>query len=148
VDDLVKSGVDFIKIQSLIPRMATSPLSLKPGTCTFPSWAMYRHGQGIRSFECRQKSIEHFTGVFEGCSTIEDALLKGPKGRAWFRHLRPARAPCSSTFREEPDLQVPTLVWERGQWLIDEIDLSHDPHTKYAPAAWKDRTWPCSQKIF
>jgi imidazolonepropionase-like amidohydrolase len=37
---------------------------------------------------------------------------------------------------------VPTLVWERGQWLVDDIDLSHDPLTKYAPAAWKDRTWP------
>ena len=38
--------------------------------------------------------------------------------------------------------QVPTLVWERGQWLVDDIDLSHDPLTKYAPAAWKDHTWP------
>ena len=26
-----------------------------------------------------QKSIEHFTGIFEGCSTIEDQLIKGPK---------------------------------------------------------------------
>ena len=33
-------------------------------------------------------------------------------------------------------------MWERGQWLVDDIDLSHDPLTKYAPAAWKDRTWP------
>ena len=38
--------------------------------------------------------------------------------------------------------QVPTLVWERGQWLIDAIDKSHDPLIRYAPAAWKDRTWP------
>jgi imidazolonepropionase-like amidohydrolase len=38
--------------------------------------------------------------------------------------------------------QVPTLAWERGQWLVDDIDLSRDPLIKYAPAAWKDRTWP------
>jgi hypothetical protein len=38
--------------------------------------------------------------------------------------------------------QVPTLVWERGQWLVDDIDLTQDPLTRYAPAAWKDRTWP------
>lgn len=37
---------------------------------------------------------------------------------------------------------MPTLVWERGQWLIDAIDKSHDPLIRYAPAAWKDRTWP------
>jgi hypothetical protein len=37
---------------------------------------------------------------------------------------------------------VPTLVWERGQWLVDDIDKTHDPLTKYAPHAWKDRTWP------
>jgi hypothetical protein len=38
--------------------------------------------------------------------------------------------------------QVPTLVWERGQWLVDDIDLSHDPLIKYAPGAWKDHMWP------
>jgi imidazolonepropionase-like amidohydrolase len=37
---------------------------------------------------------------------------------------------------------VPTLVWERGQWLVDDIDKTHDPLSRYAPAAWKDRTWP------
>ncbi len=38
--------------------------------------------------------------------------------------------------------QVPTLVWERGQWLVDDIDKTHDPLTKYAPHVWKDQTWP------
>jgi hypothetical protein len=38
--------------------------------------------------------------------------------------------------------QVPTLYWERGQWLIDKSDFAHDPLNKYAPAAWRDRTWP------
>jgi imidazolonepropionase-like amidohydrolase len=38
--------------------------------------------------------------------------------------------------------QVPTLVWEHGQWLVDDIDLSHDPLTRYAPKTWTDRTWP------
>ena len=38
------------------------------------------------------------------------------------------------------------MVWEHGQWLIDESDLSHDPLVKYAPPAWKDRTWPMFTK--
>jgi hypothetical protein len=45
-------------------------------------------------------------------------------------------------FAKNHTWQVPTLVWERGQWLIDDIDKSHDPLIKYAPAAWKNRTWP------
>jgi hypothetical protein len=38
------------------------------------------------------------------------------------------------------------LAWERGQWLVDDIDLSQDPLTKYAPVAWKNRTWPMFKK--
>jgi len=37
---------------------------------------------------------------------------------------------------------VPTLVWERGQWLIDDIDISHDPLLKYTPASWQKKSWP------
>ena len=91
-----------------------------------------------------QKSIEHFTGIFEGCSAIEEQLIKGPKsvGRNVSTY-DPTRAKALiALMARNRTWQVPTLVWERGQWLVDDIDLSHDPLTKYAPAAWKDRTWP------
>jgi imidazolonepropionase-like amidohydrolase len=91
-----------------------------------------------------QKSIEHFTGIFEGCSTIEDQLIKGPKGLGLnVKTYDPARAQALiALMAKNQTWQVPTLVWERGQWLVDAIDLSHDPLTKYAPRSWKDRTWP------
>jgi imidazolonepropionase-like amidohydrolase len=38
------------------------------------------------------------------------------------------------------------LFWEHGQWLIDKSDFTHDPLNKYAPAAWRDRTWPMFTK--
>jgi len=38
--------------------------------------------------------------------------------------------------------QCPTLFWERGQWLVDAIDISHDPDLPYAPASWKTKSWP------
>jgi imidazolonepropionase-like amidohydrolase len=38
--------------------------------------------------------------------------------------------------------QVPTLYWEQGEWLIEKTDSGPDPLAKYAPAAWRDRTWP------
>ena len=145
VDDLKARGVDFIKIQSLIPRdgyFAAVDEAKKLGL-TFVGHVP----DAVRASEASdagQKSIEHFTGIFEGCSTIEDQLIKGPKsvGRNVSTY-DPARAKALiALMARNRTWQVPTLVWERGQWLVDDIDLSHDPLTKYAPAAWKDRTWP------
>jgi len=145
VDDLKNQGVDFIKIQSLIPRdgyFAAADQAKKLGI-TFVGHVP----DAVRASEASnagQKSIEHFTGIFEGCSTIEDQLLKGPKSLG--RNVAtydPARAKTLiALMAKNQTWQVPTLVWERGQWLVDDIDLSHDPLTKYAPAAWKNRTWP------
>jgi hypothetical protein len=145
VDDLKARGVDFIKIQSLIPRdgyFAAAEESKNFGL-TFVGHVP----DAVRASEASnagQKSIEHFTGIFEGCSTIEDQLLKGPKsvGRNVSTY-DPARAEALiALMAKNRTWQVPTLVWERGQWLVDDIDLSHDPLTKYAPASWTDRTWP------
>jgi imidazolonepropionase-like amidohydrolase len=145
VDDLQAQGVDFIKIQSLIPRdgyFAAADEAKKRGI------VFVGHvPDAVRASEASnagQKSIEHFTGIFEGCSTIEDQLIKGPKSLGQnVATFDPARAKALvALMAKNRTWQVPTLVWERGQWLVDDIDLSHDPLTQYAPAAWKDRTWP------
>jgi imidazolonepropionase-like amidohydrolase len=145
VDDLKARGVDFIKIQSLIPRdgyFAAADEAKKVGLIF-----VGHVPDAVRASEASiagQRSIEHFTGIFEGCSTIEDQLIKGPKslGRN-VSTFDPARAhSLIELMARNQTWQVPTLVWERGQWLVDDIDLSHDPLIKYAPAAWKDRTWP------
>jgi imidazolonepropionase-like amidohydrolase len=149
VDDLLKAGVDFIKMQSLIPRDGYFAAASEARNLHI---AFVGHvPDTVRASEASnagQKSIEHFTGVFEGCSTAEDELLKGPKGPGRIVPTYDAARAASliALFRRNQTWQVPTLVWERGQWLIDEIDLSHDPLTKYAPAAWKDRTWPMFTK--
>src|ERR1700683_2024270 len=81
VDDLKARGVDFIKIQSLIPRdgyFAAADESKKLGI------VFVGHvPDAVRASEASnagQKSIENFTGIFEGCTAIEDQLIKGPKG--------------------------------------------------------------------
>jgi imidazolonepropionase-like amidohydrolase len=146
VDDLKARGVDFIKIQSLIPRdgyFAAAEEAKKVGL-TFVGHVP----DAVRASEASnagQKSIEHFTGIFEGCSTIEDQLVSGhPRGPGPnVSSYDAARAKALiALMAKNRTWQVPTLVWERGQWLVDAIDKSHDPLTKYAPAAWKDRTWP------
>lgn len=145
VDDLKARGVDFIKIQSLIPRdgyFAAVEEAKKLGI------VFVGHvPDAVRASEASnagQKSIEHFTGIFEGCTGIEDDLIKGPKSLGLnVKNYDPARAKALiALMAKNQTWQVPTLVWERGQWLVDDIDLSDDPLIRYAPSAWKDHTWP------
>ena len=145
VDELAARGVDFIKIQSLIARdgyFAAASEAKKLGI------VFVGHvPDAVRASEASdagQKSIEHFTGIFEGSTSIEDELIAGPKslGRS-VANYDPARARALiALMAKNQTWQVPTLVWERGQWLVDDIDLTHDPLIRYAPASWKDHTWP------
>jgi imidazolonepropionase-like amidohydrolase len=145
VAELKNRGVDFIKIQSLVPRegyFAAAERAKQLGI------EFVGHvPDAVRASEASnagQRSIEHFTGIFEGCSSIEDQLIHGPKtlGRTVSTY-DPARAQALITLlARNRTWQVPTLVWERGQWLIDAIDVTHDPLIKYAPRAWRERTWP------
>ena len=144
VDDLKSQGVDFIKIQSFIPRdgyFAAVNEAKKIGI-TFVGHVP----DVIRASEASnagQKSIEHFTGIFEGCSTIEDRLITGTKTLGMnVKYYDPDRAKALiALMAKNQTWQVPTLVWERGQWLVDYLDLSKDPLTKYAPKTWQ-RAWP------
>ncbi len=147
VDELSKGGADFIKIQSLIPRdgyFAAADEAKKLGI-TFAGHVP----DAVRAVEASnagQKSIEHLTGVFEGCSSVEDELMKQPRGPGRGRFLvtyDPARAKALiALFAKNQTWQVPTLFWERGEWLIEQTNSGADPLGKYAPAAWKQRTWP------
>jgi len=149
VDELQRAGVDFIKIQSLIPRDGYFAAADEAKKLGIPFVGHVPDAvRATEAADAGQKSIEHFTGVFEGCSPIEDELMKGPKGPGKFvATFDEARATALiAKFAKNQTWQVPTLVWEHGQWLIDETDFSHDPLAKYAPPAWKDRTWPMFTK--
>jgi imidazolonepropionase-like amidohydrolase len=147
VDDLKKEGADFIKIQSLIPRdgyFAAAQEAHKLGI-VFAGHVPDK----VRATEASnagQKSIEHLTGVFEGCSTVEDELMAAPRGPGRGRFLStydPERArTLIALFLKNHTWQVPTLYWERGEWLIEQTNSGADPLAKYAPAAWRERTWP------
>ncbi len=144
VDDLKQGGADFIKVQSYIPRdayLAVAGETKKQGI-TFVGHVP----DAIRASEASnagQKSIEHYTGIFEGCSTIEDELLKGPKGprRVVETYSEPKCAALISLLAKNQTWQVPTLIWERGQWLIDDLDLSQSPGAQYAAASLRNTTY-------
>jgi imidazolonepropionase-like amidohydrolase len=145
VDDLKAKGVDFIKVQSFIQRDAYFAVADEANRL---GMVLAGHvPDAVRASEAvaaGQKSIEHLTGVFEGCSTAEDKFLQGSKGPLRFLQTYDASrcATLIATFARNHTWQVPTLVWERGQWLVDVTDISHDPNLKYAPLSWQQRSWP------
>ena len=147
VDELQKNGADFIKIQSLVPRegyFAAADEANRVGI-VFAGHVPDK----VRATEASnagQKSIEHLTGVFEGCSTVEDELMAAPRGPGRGKFLSTydldrAKA-LISLFAKNHTWQVPTLYWERGEWLIEQTSAGPDPLAKYAPAAWRVRAWP------
>jgi imidazolonepropionase-like amidohydrolase len=149
VDMLKARGVDFIKVQSYIPREAYFAVAdeTKKDEIAFEGHVP----DAIRATEAvaaGQRSFEHLIGVFEGSSTAEDELLKGAKGPGKFLETYdPAKeASLIELLAKTQTWQCPTLYWERGQWLVDSIDISKDPNLKYAPATWRDKSWPTFTK--
>ena len=150
VDDLKAKGVDFIKVQSFITRegyFAVADEAKKLGI-TFVGHVPDSI-RATESIDAGQKSIEHLTGIFEGASTAEDSFIqgssKGPK-RYLDTYTDTLAAALISRMARSHTWLVPTLVWERGQWLIDDIDYSHNADLKYAPASWQHKSWPSFTK--
>jgi N-acyl-D-aspartate/D-glutamate deacylase len=113
VDELKKNGADFIKIQSLVPRdgyFAAAEEANRIGI-VFAGHVP----DAVRASEASnagQKSIEHFTGVFEGCSTVEDELMKAPRG--------PGRRKFLSTYdpqKAKALIALQTATRNAGQYL-------------------------------
>jgi imidazolonepropionase-like amidohydrolase len=147
VDELKANGADFVKIQSLVPRDGyfAAADEAKKQNIVFAGHVP----DAVRAVEASnagQKSIEHLTGVFEGCSSVEAELMSKPRGPGRARFLDtydPARAKALiALFVKNQTWQVPTLYWEQGEWLIERTNSGTDPLEKYAPAAWKERSWP------
>ncbi len=144
VDDLKHHGVDFIKLQSLIPADAVFAIAdeARKQELSFEGHvpdavrAADMSAAGMRSFE-------HLIGIFEGSSPAEAEFLTGAKTESKFlATYDPERAAAlAAILAKNQTWQCPTLVWERGGNLLDETDYSKDPRAKYVPAYWKDKTW-------
>lgn len=144
VDDLKHRGVDFIKLQSLIPRDAVFAIADEARKQNIPF--VGHVPDAIRASEASnagQKSFEHLIGIFEGSSPLEDEFLKGPKTETKFlATYDPARAAALfALLANNHTWQCPTLVWERGGNLIDQTDFARDSRARFVPASWKDVTW-------
>ena len=144
VDDLKRSGSDFIKLQSLIPRDAVFAIAEEAKKEEIPFEGHVPDSvRASEMSEAGMRSFEHLIGIFEGSSPLEDEFLKGDKNETKFlASYDPARAATlAALLAKNQTWQCPTLVWERGGNLIDVTDFSRDTRAKYVPAAWKDVTW-------
>lgn len=145
VDMLKARGVDFIKIQSYVPRDAYFAIV---DECKKQNIIFVGHVpdaiRGSEASNAGQKSFEHLIGIFEASSTVEDELLKGPKSPGRFLDTYDAarEAAMIQLLAKNNTWQCPTLYWERGQWLVDVIDPKKDPDIQYAPASWRQKVWP------
>jgi imidazolonepropionase-like amidohydrolase len=144
VADLAKHGVDFIKLQSLIPRDAVFAIAEEAKKQELPFEGHVPDAMRASEMsEAGMKSFEHLIGIFEGSSPAEDDFLKGGKTEGKFLSTYdPARAAIlAALLAKNHTWQCPTLVWECGGNLLDATDFASDTRVKYVPASWKDKTW-------
>jgi imidazolonepropionase-like amidohydrolase len=144
VIDLKQSGVDFIKLQSLLPHDAACAIAEEAHKQEIPFEGHVP--DAVRASEMSDAgmhSFEHLIGIFEGSSPLEDEFLKGGKTEAKFlASYDPERASAlAALLAKNHTWQCPTLVWERGGNLIDVTDFGKDTRAKYVPAYWKEHTW-------
>jgi len=159
VDTLAARGVDFIKIQSGVPRDAYFAIAdeAKKRGIVFEGHVP----DAIRASEAvsaGQRTFEHLIGIFEASTPDEDSLITRRYGAggdsaankylAVFldRHDAAREANVIRLLATNTVWQCPTLYWERGQWLVDVIDYTKDPDIAYTPRTWVTKKYPEMQK--
>jgi imidazolonepropionase-like amidohydrolase len=144
VDELKRRGVDFIKLQSLIPADAVMAIADEARKQEMPFEGHVPDAVRAADMSAAgMHSFEHLIGIFEGSSPAEAEFLTARKTQSKFLSTYdPARAAAlAAILAKNQTWQCPTLVWERGGNLIDVTDYRKDPRAKYVPAYWKDNTW-------
>jgi imidazolonepropionase-like amidohydrolase len=144
--DLLKSrGVDFLKVQSGIPREAYFAIvdEAKKDGIEFEGHVpdSIRASEAVAS---GQRTFEHLIGIFEASSPDETKYLtvQHKKIGTFLDTYQPAlEASIIKLLATKQVWQCPTLFWERGQWLADDVDYSHDPDIVYATPA-ELKKWP------
>ena len=152
VDLLKRRGVDFIKIQSGVPRDAYFAIAeeAKKVGVRFEGHVP----DAIRASEAiaaGQRTFEHLIGIFEASSPDEDIYITdtydgGTKRPGVFlKTYDPVReARIIQQIAAASVWQCPTLFWERGQWLVDTVNVMNDPDLAYAAKTWIAH-WPASR---
>ena len=149
VDMLKRRGVDFIKVQSLVPRDAYFAIMAEAKKVGLPVDGHVPDAvRAAEAVAAGQRTFEHLIGIFEASSTAETAYVAGGEkspGR-FLATYEPAREDAFLPQLTAHDVwQCPTLFWERGQWLVDSIAWRQDSALVYAGRSWVAQRWPKAQ---
>ncbi len=152
VDSLKRRGVDFIKVQSGVPRDAYFAIADEAKKVGIPFEGHVPDAiRATEAITAGQRTFEHLIGIFEASSPDEDKYIKdkydgGTKRPGVFlATYDPAReARIIQRIATTRTWQCPTLFWERGQWLVDTVSVMKDPDLAYAAKGWI-KTWPGSR---
>jgi imidazolonepropionase-like amidohydrolase len=158
VDSLKARGVDFIKIQSGVPRDAYLAIAAESKRLAIPFDGHVP--DAIRASEAvaaGQRTFEHLIGIFEASTPDEDVFLKRKYGAGkdstnkslttfLDRYDRAREASVIQLLAKNTVWQCPTLFWERGQWLVDVTDFTKDPDVAFTPRTWIATKYPSMRK--
>lgn len=157
------SGVDFIKVYSLIPRQAYFALAdeAKKRGITFAGHVPFSVTASEAS-DAGQKSIEHLEGVLIACSTEEPELrkaleeavknakdtdqirtlgvrvLRQTEIRAYETYSQEKAAALFKRFAANGTWQAPTLVVQRAVAFLNDSEFTNDPRLKYVRKGIRD----------
>jgi imidazolonepropionase-like amidohydrolase len=150
VNMLKRRGVDFIKVQSLVPREAYFAIMAEAKAVGLPVDGHVPDAvRATEALAAGQRTFEHLIGLFEASSPDEDKYVAGAEkspGRLLATYDPTREAAIVKLLAAKQLWQCPTLFWERGQWLVDSIDWHQDPALAYAGRSWVAQRWPKSQK--
>ena len=163
VSTVKDSGVDFIKVYSLIPRPAYFALAdeAKKRGITFAGHVPFLV-TATEASDAGQKSIEHLEGVLLACSTEEPELRKALEAAVTdakdtdqirtlgVRVLRQTEIRAHETYSHEKAAalfkrfaangtwQAPTLVVQRAVAFLNDSEFTNDPRLKYVRKGIRD----------
>jgi imidazolonepropionase-like amidohydrolase len=159
VDTLKRRGVDFIKIQSGVPREAYFAAASEARRLGIDF--VGHVPDAIRASEAiaaGQRTFEHLIGIFEASTPDESSFILRKWGAGedtasnkslavLLEGFDPAReSKLTRLLVRQRVWQCPTLFWERGQWLVDTVEYQKDPDLAFTPRSWIDKKYPAMQK--
>jgi imidazolonepropionase-like amidohydrolase len=159
VDSLKSRGVDFIKIQSGVPREAYFAAAAEARRLGIQFEGHVP--DAIRASEAvtaGQRTFEHLIGIFEASTPDETGFIHRKWGAggdtaankslaALLQGFDPVRESILTRLIKQHDVwQCPTLFWERGQWLVDTVDYRKDPDLAFTPTSWVEKKYPGMQR--
>ncbi len=172
VVQIKRSGADFVKVYSLLPRDAYFAIADESKKEGIPFEGHVPDSVSLQeASNAGQKSVEHLTGMLTACSAREPELLNSaqqtvaaidtgqlPSTRFWGREFRERQNLALETYnpqkaetvfeelKKNHTWQCPTLTVLRSMAFSDDSSFTNDPRLRYMPrnlvSSWDPKADP------